>query len=309
MRSQRTCIEKSRYTRQGEKKKKRLSIFGAAFSPCESRPGRPARDALFPPQVCVGPPTSADGTFFPDGHPISCSFYKPLLPSWCLRCVLVPFLTDVGCFHLCLKTYFLAHSSYSRVFFPAPHRIAKMALSDSAATALSKFTDELVGIERKCDEDAGALRVEYRSKMEPLLQERREVLKSVNNFWSGVLSSPSTPIAEVLNGTIDPKIVRAITDFQIVTRVSGKKLYRKIIVTFRPNMFVEEGEVSREVDTDMHTTALTPLKWKSGTERARTDSFFTFFTDEFAAGVEAMTDIVEGLDIIYQDPFLAVEED
>ncbi|KPI84692.1 hypothetical protein ABL78_6261 [Leptomonas seymouri] len=184
-----------------------------------------------------------------------------------------------------------------------------MELSQSAAKAISKYTDELIAIDRKDDEETTALRLEYRSKMEPLLAERHELLKGVNNFWSGVLSSPETPISSLMNGTIDPKIVRAITDFQIITRVSDNKLCRKIIISFRQNMFVEEGQVSREVDSEMKTLSLTPLKWKQGTERARTDSFFAFFTDAFLSDVDAVSDVVEGLDIIYQNPFLAVQSD
>lgn len=184
-----------------------------------------------------------------------------------------------------------------------------MELSLSAAQTISKYTDELVAIDRKDDEETTALRLEYRSKMEPLLAERHELLKGISNFWSGVLSSPETPISSLLNGTIDPKIVRAITDFQVLTRVADKKLYRKIVVCFRQNMFVEEGQVSREVDSEMKTLSLTPLKWKQGTERARTDSFFGFFTDAFPSDAELINEVVEGLDIIYQNPFLAVQAD
>ncbi|KAG5473886.1 hypothetical protein LSCM1_04521 [Leishmania martiniquensis] len=182
-----------------------------------------------------------------------------------------------------------------------------MELSQHVAEAIAKFTDDLVSVDRKCDEEANALRLEYRSKMEPLLDERRELLKGVSNFWSGVLSSPEAPISALLNGTIDPKIIRAVADFEVVTRVSEETLYRKIIFVFRHNMFVEEGEVSREIDADMKTTSLHPLKWKSGTERARTDSFFAFFTDDFSSDVEAVSDVVEALDIIHQNPFLAIE--
>lgn len=184
-----------------------------------------------------------------------------------------------------------------------------MELSKTAAEAIAKYTEELVAIDRKDDEETTALRLEYRSKMEPLLHERHELLKSVGNFWSGVLSSPETPISSLLNGTIDPKIVRAITDFQVFSQVSDNKLCRKIVVSFRQNMFVEEGQVSREVDSDMKTISLSPLKWKQGTERARTDSFFSFFTEEFPSDMDAMSEVVEGLDIIYQNPFLAVLAD
>ncbi|KPA80641.1 hypothetical protein ABB37_04829 [Leptomonas pyrrhocoris] len=184
-----------------------------------------------------------------------------------------------------------------------------MQPSQSAAEAIAKYTDELVAIDRKNDEETAALRLEYRNKMEPLLVKRHELLKGVNSFWSGVLSSPETPISGLLNGTIDPKIVRAITDFQILTRVDDNKLCRKIIISFRQNMFVEEGHVSREVDSEMKTLSLTPLKWKQGTDRARTDSFFSFFTESFQSDMDAMSEVVEGLDIIYQNPFLAVQAD
>jgi hypothetical protein len=184
-----------------------------------------------------------------------------------------------------------------------------MELFPSAAKAISKYTEELAAIDLKDDEETTALRLEYRSKMEPLLAQRHELLREVSNFWSGILSSPETPISSLLNGTIDPKIVRAVTDFQVITRVEDKKLCRKIVVTFRQNMFVEEGQVSREVDSGMKTLSLTPLKWKAGTERSRTDSFFAFFTEAFSSDVEAMSEVVEGLDIIYQNPFLAVQAD
>lgn len=184
-----------------------------------------------------------------------------------------------------------------------------MELSKSAAATISKYTEDLVAIDRKNDEETTALRLEYRTKMEPLLLQRHELLKKEKGFWSGILSSPETPISGLMNGTIDPKIVRAITDFQVLTRVDGNKLCRKIVVSFRQNMCVEEGQVSREVDSDMKTLSLTPLKWKQGTERARTDSFFAFFTEAFPSDVEAMSQAVESLDIIYQNPFLALVSD
>ncbi|KAK7200254.1 Nucleosome assembly protein (NAP) [Novymonas esmeraldas] len=184
-----------------------------------------------------------------------------------------------------------------------------MELSPSAAQAISKFTGDLVAIDRKGNAEADATRIKYRIQMEPLFQQRTALLKGVQNYWSGVLSSPETPIARLLNGTTDPKVIRAITDFQVVSRCSGNELFRKFIFTFRTNMFVEAGEVSREVDTMMRTTSLQPLKWKSGTERARTDSFFAFLTADFPSDDGAMNEAVEALDVIYQDPFLAVKAD
>lgn len=183
-----------------------------------------------------------------------------------------------------------------------------MALSQTAVAAISMYTMHLAALDRKTEEEVNALRLEYRSKMEPLLRERHELLKNEKDFWSGVFSSPTTPIADLVNGTIDPKIMRAIADFRVITRVDKTMLCRKIVFTFRQNMCVEEGEVSREVDSEMKTLSLTPLKWKQGTERARTDSFFSFFTEAAPSDVDSMSQVVEGLDMIYQNPFLAAED-
>lgn len=184
-----------------------------------------------------------------------------------------------------------------------------MVIPDSVVQSLEKFTKELVEVDKKCDEETHKIRLAYREKMEPLFADRHALIKTIDGFWTDVLSCPETPLFDLLNGTIDPKILRAVTDFKVVSQVKGDTLLRKFVITFRSNMFVEEGEIYREVDTDMKTTSMSPIKWKSGTERTRTDSFFSFFSDSFPNDQDAISEVTEALDVIYQNPFLAMEED
>lgn len=182
-------------------------------------------------------------------------------------------------------------------------------ISDDARAALSKYTDELSKVDEEEDAEERRVNFEYRVKMEPLLEDRHKVLNSVANYWSGVLGSTATPVFSLMNGTIDSKIVRAITDFRVTSRMDGDRLVRKVIITLRPNMFVEPGQIMREVDSTGNTLNVTPIQWKQGTEFARKDSLFSFFEKEPAGGNEFVADALDAFHIVFDNPFLAVVED
>lgn len=178
------------------------------------------------------------------------------------------------------------------------------------ATSLDEFTKRLDALEKSKNERAMALRMEYRSKMEPLLQRRHAALVDVPNFWSGILSSPHTPLASLANGTIDPKVMRSVVDFKVESAsTEDGRMVRTVSATLRRNMFCEEGEVSRTVDSNGTTQGVAPIRWKSGTERARQDSVFTFFEEPCQRGDGFIYEALEAFDMIYQNPFLAAEAD
>lgn len=174
---------------------------------------------------------------------------------------------------------------------------------------IEQFTKDLVAIEDKIDVEELKVSSTYREKIEKLLSERQAVLEKVEGFWPSVFSSPSCVINTFLNGTVDPKIIRAITNFRVSSRTINDKVARKVVINIRSNLFVEEGEVSREIDGECNTLALSEIKWKQGTERARQNSFFVFFEKRNDEDLNKIMDIFDILDSIYQNPFLDLERD
>ncbi|RNF26528.1 template-activating factor I [Trypanosoma conorhini] len=166
--------------------------------------------------------------------------------------------------------------------------------------------DKVKTLQAETESEANQVRIDYRKKLERLFEQRQESLDKIEGFWSGVLAATDTPLKPLLNGTIDPKIVRAITSFKVTTFVKDGLLCRNVSVVLRPNMFAEQGTIHRAVDTHLQTLSMEPIKWKSGTERARQDSVFRFFTpgcdDE-----GFIDDALDAFDTVFQNPFLALE--
>ncbi|EPY24856.1 hypothetical protein STCU_06970 [Strigomonas culicis] len=112
-----------------------------------------------------------------------------------------------------------------------------------------------------------------------------------------------------MNGTVDPKIVRAITSFCVSSHQHNEKVSRKVTMKIRSNLFIQEGVISREIDGECNTLALSEIKWKQGTERARQNSFFSFFEKHADEDVPKVMDILDVLDSVYQNPFLDLEQE
>lgn len=184
-----------------------------------------------------------------------------------------------------------------------------MSISKAAIDKLGHFSSQLSSIESMRDEEATRLRLEYQEKMEPLFIERQAKLSAIDGFWCGIMSSPETPLAPLMNGTIDPKIVRAIVSLNVLSSVKDNKLIRRVIITLRPNMFTEEGEIYREVDSNLKTVGIKAIQWKAGTERSRKDSMFSFFDLEPEGGAEFINEVLEAIDIVFRNPFLSIESD
>ncbi|EAN82208.1 hypothetical protein C3747_13g82 [Trypanosoma cruzi] len=172
--------------------------------------------------------------------------------------------------------------------------------------AVANCNEKVKFLQTETESQANQTRIEYRKKLELLFEQRQEALDKIEGFWSGVLSATETPLKPLFNGTIDPKIVRAITNFKVTTSVKDGFLCRNVSIVLRSNMFAEQGTIYREVNTQLKTISLGPIKWKSGTERARQDSVFRFFTLE--CNDESFIDeTLDAFDTVFQNPFLALE--
>ncbi|CCW59724.1 unnamed protein product [Phytomonas sp. EM1] len=183
------------------------------------------------------------------------------------------------------------------------------APSAVAMEKLEGFSKELNNIEDEREKKAEEIRLSYRLKMEPLLEKRHQTLSTLEGFWSGVFSSPETALNTLINSTIDPKIIRTIIDFKVVSTVKENKLIRKVCLVLRGSIFAEGGTISHEIDTDMNTVSIQPIHWKEGTDRARKDSLFRFFEENSTADSIFHSDALEAFDNVFQNPFLAVEAD
>ncbi|KAG8341852.1 hypothetical protein ERJ75_001614400 [Trypanosoma vivax] len=180
-------------------------------------------------------------------------------------------------------------------------------LPKDVAVALEACNERIRSIEEEKQSALEKMRIDYRLKIESLFGKRQEYLDQIDGFWSSVLASASSPLKDFFNGTIDPKIVRAVTKLHVWTCVKDGSLCRCVSVTFRQNMFVEQGTYSRELNSDLHTISIEPIKWKPGTERARQDSVFRFLSEEMKEK-ELIEDILDAFDTVFQDPLLVLEE-
>lgn len=184
-----------------------------------------------------------------------------------------------------------------------------MSQGDALST-LTKFSADLNEIEKKSKSSELHIQIKHREKVEPLFQERQKALQEIPNFWSGVLGSAETPLAQFMNGTFDNKITRAVTDFEVKTAVRDGKLFHKILITFKSNVMLEAGTVFRELDSDGNTVSQEPIQWKNGTENLRKNSLFAFFNkDEEETDQDFIDDVGKAFDIVFQDPFVATLPD
>lgn len=179
----------------------------------------------------------------------------------------------------------------------------------SALAPLLKFTGELEEIEKKTKDQELQILIQHCEKVEPLYVERQTALKEIPNFWSSVLGSPETPLSELMNGTFDNKITRAITDFQVKTRAANGTLMHKVVVSFGNNIMIEAGEIYREMDGNGKTISIQPIKWKKGTENLRTNSLFSFFDENPSGGDQFVQEALDAFRMTFEDPFLATEPD
>jgi hypothetical protein len=164
------------------------------------------------------------------------------------------------------------------------------------------------------------IQVQSRAKIQVLLDKRQPLLDNTEGFWGAALRNefPCGNEFPLLNATTDPKITRAITSLYVTCRTEGDKLFRKVVIKFRPNIIVESTQVSREIDEVGNTTAIEEIVWKSGTEKSRAKSLFCFFekepatenySDQPAEGEEKaelkkeyLIRVLNELDALHQDP-------
>ncbi|ORC93454.1 template-activating factor I [Trypanosoma theileri] len=172
--------------------------------------------------------------------------------------------------------------------------------------AVTECNNKVAEVQKETESSCNKVRIDYRTRIETLLEQRQEVLDKVEGFWSSVLSSAETPLRQFFNGTIDPKLLRAVRGFNVKSSVKNDSLCRCVSIDLRSNMFAEQGTIHREIDADLNTISLEPIKWKSGTERASQDSLFRFFTPE-CDDKELVADVLAAFDNLFQDPFLALE--
>lgn len=172
--------------------------------------------------------------------------------------------------------------------------------------AVTQCNEKVTAVEKEIEEFTNQVRIDFRSKIEPLFDKRHLELEKIEGFWGSAFVAVESPLMGLLNGTIDPKIVRALTDFRVKTSVRDGSICRCVSVTFRPNMFVKEGTFSRELDPSVNTLSLQPILWKPGTEKARTDSLFRFFSPE-CKDIEFLERALTEFDELFQNPLLAFE--
>lgn len=179
-----------------------------------------------------------------------------------------------------------------------------MELSEEVAQVLLDTVTKCNAADDEFQKEREAVSATFRKELESLLQERQPLLEKLD--WSAVFDASDAPTKEFLNGTTDTKLLRAVTSLKVETTVTAdNKIVRKVIVTLRPNMFIDNTELHRTIDSDMKTTSASGVNWKSGTEKSRGDSIFRFF-ETVKDGVEVLVDAVDAFEAVYQNPYIYV---
>lgn len=191
---------------------------------------------------------------------------------------------------------------------------AKPTVSDELRKALEEADAAVVKAEDTSEELAAAEQEDDRKKLDALFEQRQPHLDAVDGFWGTVITCATSPIKEFLNATCDTKIARAITSLSIKRRKVGDDeegaiVSRTVTIKLKPNMFIESSELSREIDNDHQTRAISGVAWKAGTEKVRNDSFFhKMFTKGAVENDEDPVNMLDALDEIFASPFLVLEE-
>lgn len=207
--------------------------------------------------------------------------------------------TPIGILYL--RTYTNIYAQTSEI----DQHMEMDTISETVIQHLANFGDEVSKLEGQYNAKVKSIHADYREKMESLLKERQGHIGEADGFWCGVLAAAESPLTPLLNGTTDPKILRAVTHFSVESSVREGELYRKVVFKFRPNMFVESTEVHREIDSRFTTTSMSAISWKQGTETARKDSVFRFFSEDVQ--IQEVGETLEALDASFLSPFLALE--
>lgn len=169
------------------------------------------------------------------------------------------------------------------------------AVDKELIEALAANRSQVVQLEATYAAKIAAMEKPHREQLEVLLKERQPLMDAIG--WGAFLTGSDSPVLDLLNNTIDPKIMRAITSLKIVTSVEGEQLKRKLIITLGPNIFCSNAELMREIDSEGKTIALTPINWKVP-ERSRAGSLFSTLFESGTADLKAF----DAVDEAYQNP-------
>jgi hypothetical protein len=179
--------------------------------------------------------------------------------------------------------------------------------SDELIKNILATTESIDALDSEYEAKEDKLLADFRATLEPLLSERQAALDKIDGFWANVLTNGRSPTKKLLNGTTDPKVMRAVKSFRVQTTSADDKITRKIILELRPNIFVESQLLYREiemgaVDSDA-TVKASGVVWKAGTEKSRTDSILRFFDASSGAPEDWQADVLDAFDLVFQNPF------
>ena len=175
--------------------------------------------------------------------------------------------------------------------------------SDELIQNLIATTEEINALDDEYEAKEDKLQGAFRAELEGLLLERQAVLDKIDGFWANVLTHARSPTKKLINGTTDPKIMRALTSFRVQTTVADDKITRKFIITLRPNIFVESLHLEREISNGDTEIRASGVVWKTGTEKSRTDSILRFFDPKAGASEDWQADVLEAFELVFQNPF------
>ena len=179
--------------------------------------------------------------------------------------------------------------------------------SDELIKNILATTEEVAALDEEYEVKGDKLQAAFRVELEGLLSERQASLDKIDGFWANALTNSRAPTKKLLNGTTDPKIMRAVTSFRVQTTATDDKISRKIVLVLRPNIFVDSLQLTREIIEGDDAVHASGVVWKAGAEKSRTDSILRFFDPKSNAPEDWQADVLEAFDLVFQNPFEFIE--
>jgi hypothetical protein len=176
---------------------------------------------------------------------------------------------------------------------------------------------------RQCDAVQDRYDAEFRSTVMPaftqtlggLFEQRQAPLDTTPQFWGTAILASEAPTRPFANA-LDQKMLRqAVESVRVTTTMTPAGFTtRRLTVVLRPTIFVEGGELYREISNARGAetegapspVVASGVKWRVAAP-ARENSMLRVFDP--AVPDAAASDIMDAFDQLFQDPFVFDESD
>jgi hypothetical protein len=168
--------------------------------------------------------------------------------------------------------------------------------------ALMKNREKLVKLESETAVKVEKVRIPFRVKLIELFKQRQVEIDKIPEFWVDKMTTEGSHF--LVDTTIDPRILRAVTRFCVEYPNGAESPVRTFRLSLRGNIYTEAADLWRTVDThEMKTVSCSgPPKWKPGMEKSQSKTVLNFFYNESSLSPEQNDLLAKDFEALYSDP-------